>query len=132
MQKKCWLPVRRKITAWHAFHQKRACTDRPALSLRDGGTFLLLRQERPDLPTLRHRLKGLSRKIYLACEEPVTKKELLERFKTIKEEQLTAFLDGLSRDHLIYCDATHCLALAIRETSMAGPGKRSEAQTPGL
>jgi len=115
VQKKRWQPVRLKIAAWQAFHQKRACTDRPALSLRDGGTFLILRQERPDLPTLHHRLKGLSRKIYLACEEPVTRKELLERFKTIKEEQLTAFLDGLSRDHLIYCDATRCLALAIRE-----------------
>lgn len=115
VQKKRWQPVRLKIAAWQAFRQKRACTERPALSLRDGGTFLILRQERPDLPTLRHRLKGLSRKIYLACEEPVTRKELLERFKTIKEEQLTAFLDGLSRDHLIYCDATRCLALAIRE-----------------
>ncbi|HEB69980.1 MAG TPA: RiPP maturation radical SAM protein 1 [Desulfobulbus sp.] len=120
VQKKRWIPVRRKLTAWHNFHQKR-CSNRPVLSMRDGGTFLILRQERPDLPTLRHRLKGLSRKIYLACEEPVTRKELLERFKTIKEEQLTAFLNGLCRQQLIYCDATHCLALAIKETSMAGP-----------
>ena len=114
-QKKRWLPVRRKITAWQTFHSKRFRTDRPALSLRDGGTFLLLRRERPDLPTLHHRLKGLSRKIYLACEEPVAKKELLERFKTIKEEQLTAFLDDLGEKQLLYCEETHCLALAIKE-----------------
>ena len=114
-QQKRWQPVRKKIAAWTEFHKNRAGSCKSALSLRDGENFILLRQELPDQPTLHHRLKGLSRKIYLACDEPITKKELLQRFKTIKEEQLTAFLDDLSKQHLIYCNETHCLALAIRE-----------------
>jgi ribosomal peptide maturation radical SAM protein 1 len=115
-QRKSWRPVRKKITEWTAFHAQRTTSNKPALSYRDGGSFLLLRQERPQQPVLRHRLKGLSRKIYLACEEPITKKKLLQRFKTIKEEQLSAFLDGLGKKQLIYCNATHCLALAVKQT----------------
>jgi len=91
-QQKRWQPVRKKIAAWTTFHENRAPTCKPALSLRDGETFILLRQELPDQPTLHHRLKGLSRKIYLACDQPITKKELLQRFKMIKEEQLTIYI----------------------------------------
>jgi len=114
-QQKRWQPVRKKIKAWSKFHEQRAGSNKLALTLRDGGSFILLRQERPDQPALRHRLQGLSRNIYLACDQPITKKELLQRFKTIKEEQLNFFLDDLSRKYLLYCNETHCLALAIRE-----------------
>ncbi len=114
-QRKRWQPVRKKIAAWEQFHRDRSSTDKPALSYREGESFLLLRQERPNQSTLHHRLKGLSRNIYLACEQPVSRKELLQRFKTIKEGQMITFLKDLKNKHLMYCDTTHCLALAIKE-----------------
>lgn len=116
-QQKRWQPVRKKILAWHAFHRQRTNRSKPPLTYRDGVDFILLRQERPGGPTLHHRLKGLSRKIYLACEEPISKKELLQRFKTIKEGQLTAFLDDLAGKHLLYSTTNHCLALAVKENT---------------
>lgn len=115
IQRQRWQPVRKSMAAWTAFHDNRKTSSRPALSLRDGGDFLLLRQERQEQPTLHHRLKGMSRDIYLACDRPVSKKELRQRFKTIKEAQLTAFLGDLCAKRLMYSNATHCLALAVRE-----------------
>ncbi len=115
IQRRRWQPVRKSMAAWTAFHDNRTTPSRPALSLRDGGDFLLLRQERPDQPTLHHRLKGMSRDIYLACDRPVSKKLLLQRFKKIKEAQLTVFIDDLCAKHLMYSNGSHCLALAVRE-----------------
>jgi len=114
VQKRQWQPVREKIADWVKFHQQRSNLNTPALSLRDGGSFLILRQERPGQSTLHHRLKGLSREIYLACAEPISKKKLLERFKTITKGQLEQFTRELSQKKLIYCDQSHCLALAVR------------------
>lgn len=111
-QARRWHPVREKIASWHSFHQRRD-RNQPALSLRDGKDFLLIRQERPGQPVLRHRLKGLSRKIYLHCCQPVTRKELLQNFNHVKEEQLSHFLQDLVNKHLLYNDQQTYLALAI-------------------
>jgi len=112
-QKKLWRPVREQIKVWQRFHLDRRQQTRPALELRDGGDFLLIRQERPGQPALHHRMGGLSRKIYLACEKPIEKKRLLARFKTVKEDQLHQFLAGLEQKGLLYDDGSTCLALAI-------------------
>jgi ribosomal peptide maturation radical SAM protein 1 len=109
-----WKPVRDKIVKWHAFHNRRPNPSIPPLSYRDGGTFLIIRQELPDSPPLHHRLRGLSRRIYLACEQPVTKKRLLSLFSQVTKKQLYAFLADLERKNILYCDATSCLALAVR------------------
>ncbi|RUM35348.1 MAG: hypothetical protein DSY58_07035 [Desulfobulbus sp.] len=114
LQTRLWQPVRKKIAVWQEFHARRKDPSVPALSFRDGGSFLLIRQELPDLPTLHHRLKGLSRKIYLACEEPITKKELLEIFTQVTKEQLNTFLAGLEQKNIIFCSGDSCLALAIQ------------------
>ncbi len=109
-----WKPVRDKIARWHAFHANRPDPTKPALLYRDGGNFLIIRQELPDHPTLHHRLRGLSRQIYLACEQPVTRKELLSRFSQVTKEQLSTFLADLEQKNIVYCDTTSCLALAVR------------------
>lgn len=111
-QKMLWQPVRNKIKHWHAFHHQRPST-KPPLSYRDGGTFLIIRQERPDRPVYHHRLKGQSRAIYLRCRQPTTKKELLLAFSQIKEKQLIDFLDDLVGKHLLFEHNATYLALAI-------------------
>ncbi len=114
-QARLWQPVRKKLKAWADFHRRRKDPSLPPLSYRDGGDFLIIRQEIPGETTLHHRLRGLSRKIYLACEEPVPKKKLLHIFNRVKEEQLIAFLADLEQKRLLYSDASHCLALAVRQ-----------------
>ena len=109
-----WKPVRDKIDRWHSFHNNRPDPSIPALSYRDGGTFLVIRQELPDRPPLHHRLRGLSRQIYLACEQQITRKELLSRFSQVTKVQLFTFLNDLEQKNILYCNTTSCLALAVR------------------
>lgn len=112
-QRKIWQPVRKKMTAWTAFHKQR--TGQPhALTYRDGREFIIIRQDLPDRPVLHHRLKGLSRRIYLACDLPVSRKDLLRRFKSVTEKQLDAFLADLEEKRLLFRHREKCLALAIR------------------
>lgn len=109
-----WKPIRNKIDKWHSFHNNRPDPSIPALSYRDGGTFLNIRQELPDCQPLHHRLRGLSRQIYLACEQQIAKKELLSRFSQVTKEQLFTFLADLEQKNILYCDTKSCLALAVR------------------
>ena len=112
-QKKLWAPVRQQMAAWTTFHSQRDPTRQPALSYRDGSDFLLIRQERAGQPTLHHRLRGLSRAIYLQCRQPVEQKELLQTFNRVKEEQLMHFLADLAEKGLLFQDQDACLALAV-------------------
>jgi len=113
-QAKIWQPVRKKITAWFQFHHRRN-NPTPPLIYREGGDFIIIRQERPEMQVLHHRLHGISRKIYLACRTPVTRKTLLHDFKSITEKQLHVFLTDLERKHLVFSDGEHYLALAVRQ-----------------
>ena len=112
-QRRQWQPVRQAIAAWTAFHARRKNSRHLPLEMRDGGDFLIIRQERPNLPVLHHRLRGMSRAIYLACGQPIAKKELRQRFKTIKEAQLTDFTGDLCAKQLMYENGDHYLALAV-------------------
>jgi ribosomal peptide maturation radical SAM protein 1 len=114
-QKALWRPVRRKMTAWADFHSGRKDL-LPPLTYREGGNFIIIRQERPGQPVLHHRLSGPSRTIYLACHEPVPKNKLLRLCPTITEEQLTVFLDDLERKHLLFRNNDRFLALAVRQS----------------
>ncbi len=116
-QRRLWLPVVRKVAAWRRFHAARKTPAHlvPPLSFRDGGTFLLIRQELPGRPTLHHRLRGSSRSIYLACGEIRELAELEGRFPRIGREQLLKFLGELAVKRLLFVQGTRYLALAVRE-----------------
>ena len=114
-QKRLWRPVRKKIQDWANFHKQRENTSLPPLSYRDGGDFLIIRQERAGQPPLQHRLTGLSRNIYLACNQPTPIKKLLHMSNSITEDQVSAFLDDLEQKRLLFRNQGRCLALAIRQ-----------------
>lgn len=113
-QKKLWQPVREKIAAWHAFHLKRSQAKQHPLHYRDGGSFLIIRQERSSGPPLTHRMRGLSRKIYLACDTPVEKKRLLQLFPSLSEEKLQKFIDDMCLNCLMFQEDDRVLSLAVR------------------
>ena len=112
-QQALWRPVRTKMRAWAEFHRQRTDPG-PALSYRDGGEFIIIRQARPGQPVLHHRLQGLSRRLYLACATPVTRKSLLKKNKSITGQQLDAFLGDLEQKRLLFRHGDKLLALAVR------------------
>jgi hypothetical protein len=115
LQRQRWRPVHRRLRQWREFHQQRQAPAhlQPPLAYRDGGDFLLLRQELPDGLVLRHRLRGLSRRLYLACAEIREIDDLLRDFTGISRPALVKFLAELSAKRLLFREGDQVLALAI-------------------
>ncbi len=112
-QRKLWQPVRESIARWQHFHSHRNSTFSCALSYRDGGGFLIIRQELPQAPPLRHRLQGFSRAIYLFCDEIRTVNDICGQFKNLKESAILAFIHQLCQKRLMYRENNRILSLAI-------------------
>ena len=114
-QRKIWKPVSRKIKKWQQYHleRKHDTLQKPLLSYRDGGDFLLVRQELPDGKILHHRLKGASRQIYLFCTRIRTEKELFEKFAAVPPETILSFLADLNKKRLLFSEKNKYLTLAV-------------------
>ena len=113
VQQKRWKPVYEKVRQWQDFHKNRESSQAP-LSYRDGGDFLLIRQERIDGAPLRHRLRGTSRRIYLFCRSIRTIDAIQKEFPQIKKTTLLAFLNDLTTKQILFMEDDLFLALAIK------------------
>lgn len=113
-QRLLWKPVKDKIDAWRTFHDKRAGKNNPPLHFRDGGTFLIIRQEGVRDAPLQHRLRGLSRRIYIYCEEPRSITHILNNFPGLGEKPLRTFITDMCSKHLMFQEDNLVLSLAIR------------------
>lgn len=111
-QRRLWRPVADKIRSWRRFHDKRQSRQLP-LSYRDGGSFLIIRQERLSDPPLQHRLRGLSRKVYLFCEQIRTRNEIASQFQSLTLQALDDFLSDLTAKRLLFQENGNVIALAI-------------------
>jgi len=111
-----WKPVKKKIAVWNAFHKDRTSSQSP-LSYRDGGSFLLIRQEQLNGPPLQHRLQGRSREIYLYCRKIRTLQEIRKNFSGIKPTTIQGFLMNLRDKKLVFHEDNKFLALAINPDS---------------
>jgi len=114
LQHKKWLPVKKKIRAWQDFHNRRTDSRQHPLHYRDGQTFLIIRQQRMAGAPLLHRLRGISRKIYLFCERPTKIDSILAAFPKITEDALRKFIDMMCAKHLMFQENDQVLALAVR------------------
>lgn len=114
IQNELWKDVSLKVERWQQFHQARKHSAFP-LSYRDGEMFLIIRQEQENNKVLRHKLKGISRQIYLSCTEPQNIDTLLEIFNGLNKEKLIPFLHSLHQKRILYFDGTRALALAIHQ-----------------
>ncbi len=113
VQKKRWRPVKKKIEKWKKFYEKPRIIE--PLTYREGGGFILIRQELMTGEICHHRLKGTSRAIYLSCRQPVSMRQLLVSFPKLKTRQLEAFLDDLCRKKLLLIHEQQILALAVKK-----------------
>lgn len=114
VQRKRWQPVREKIREWREFHHNRGRISPSPLSYRDGGFFLLIRQERANGAALLHRLRGTSRKLYLFCQVIRDLDSVTGRFPELSEKTILNFFDDLSKKKLLYRQDRKFLALAMR------------------
>ncbi len=115
-QKRLWRPVREKIRAWRRYHhtRRRKGLRGCSLSYRDGGSFLMIRQEIEGGEPLLHRLKGLSREIYLAGDDVCRIDELLAARPGLDPDRLSAFLREMAAKKLICLRDDRFLSLAVR------------------
>jgi len=115
-QHQLWKPVYRKIEQWKNFHNMRADKKTAPLQCRDGGTFIIIRQEQPSGKPLQHKLKGVSRKMYLFCHTPQSISAIVEHLENIKEEPLVNFISELCQKRLMFREGNRVLSLAVRQT----------------
>ncbi|WP_457576079.1 RiPP maturation radical SAM C-methyltransferase [Desulfomarina sp.] len=128
-QQHLWQPVIKKIERWQHFHAKRADRKNGVLTVRDGGTFLIIRQEFADGRVLQHRLKGLSRAIYLFCHTPKSFSEILRVFTTINKNQLLTFLNELTLKKIVFMEHETALSLAVRQPGSLTQSHHQEINT---
>ncbi len=117
LQHRHWQPVKRKIRTWQDFHKQRTASGQHPLHYRDGRSFLIIRQEQPERTPLLHRLRGASRKIYLACERPEKIDSLLKAFPQVTDQALRKFIDEMCTKRLMFQENDRVLALAVHHTS---------------
>jgi ribosomal peptide maturation radical SAM protein 1 len=115
-QQELWKPVRQKIKDWKEFHHRRTGTSHP-LHYRDGGSFLIIRQEKLSGPPLQHRLQGLSRKIYIACEKITPIEDILRSFPQLKAKTVEKFIAEMCAKQLMFRERGRVLSLAVRKKS---------------
>ncbi len=111
-QQKLWRPVREKILAWQEFHRNRS-KRKPPLYYCDGGTYLIIHQELPGKTALLHRLRSVSRKIYLFCNQPKSITEICTAFPGLNREEIETFVCSLGAKKLMFQESDRVLALAV-------------------
>jgi len=118
-QRRLWQPVVRKIERWRRYHEKRNCSAKtiPLLTFRDGGDFLIIRQETESGRVLHHRLAGASRAIYLACAHPVRLDEINRCFPELTLEAIHRFLNELCSKRLVFAAEDRYLGLAVSQSA---------------
>jgi ribosomal peptide maturation radical SAM protein 1 len=114
-QRKIWKPVIQKVRIWQNYHAQRKTSGltRPLLFFRDGGNFLLIRQELADGTVLHHRLRNSSRQIYLFCTQVRTATEIIAEFPALPRQKIFSFLADLKKKLLIFSDNDKFLSLAV-------------------
>ena len=114
-QRRMWAPVRKKIAEWRAFYERihRSPGCEPILSYRDGKTFLIIHERRPDDEPMTHRLKGTSRAIYLFCETQRSMAEIMAQFPDFGEDRIRPFLQMMADKRLMFTEGDRYLALAV-------------------
>ncbi len=114
-QKKIWRPVKEKLRKWERFYKKmhEMPQSEPILSYQDGGDFLIIRQRISQDQNMIHKLKGLSRRIYLYCQHTRSLNEILMHFQGLNELRLMPFLNMMKDKKLMFSEGDRYLSLAV-------------------
>ncbi len=116
-QKRLWRPVKESVKKWKKEYMRlhEGSEKDPILSFSDGGKFLIIRQRRPGVSPLNHRLEGRSREIYLYCDSVRSIQEILMHFEGLSKEKVIPFLELMVEKRLMANEGGRYLSLAISE-----------------
>jgi ribosomal peptide maturation radical SAM protein 1 len=114
-QQALWQPVTQALQSWRTTYDDlhRASNRDPILSYQEGGTFLIIRERRPNADDMTHRLRGTSRQIYLSCEKNRSLSEIVERFPRFGQEKILPFLNMMVDKKLMFREGERFLSLAV-------------------
>jgi ribosomal peptide maturation radical SAM protein 1 len=115
VQRRLWKPVESRLKAWAASYERlqRGPLPEPILSYRDGGDFMMIRERRLEGDSAHHRLEGTSRAVYLFCGHHRPLKRILERFPAVPADKITAFLQKMTSERLMFTENDRFLSLAV-------------------
>ncbi len=116
LQKRLWRPVYNRLKVL-SIQQQKLKSKEPFLIYRDGGHFLTVRQVLPNGQILRHKLFGISRRIYLECIEPKKLDQIFNLAPEIPTHKIRAFINDLFSKKLIFKEDDEVLSLAIKAPS---------------
>jgi hypothetical protein len=115
-QKKIWQPVKKKILEWQTQYAdiRNGSDHRPILSFQDGREFIIIRQKRFQAQTATHRLLGVSRSIYLFCQNQRSLKRIFAKFSNLPDDKILKFLRMMVAKKLMFEENGMYLSLAVR------------------
>jgi ribosomal peptide maturation radical SAM protein 1 len=114
-QQKIWQPVKEKVGLWQKTYAgiQRGPVISPILSFRDGREFLIIKQRQDQADSIKHRLFGTSRLIYLFCMQHRSLKRIRNRFPSYAEDKIVAFLKMMTDKKLMFEEKDKYLSLAV-------------------
>ena len=114
-QKKIWRPVKKKVALWQKTYTELQLGPKSPhiLSYRDGREFLIIKQRQYQDDSIKHRLVGTSRMIYLYCMQHRSLKKICERFPAFAEDKITGFLKMMVDKKLMFEEKDRYLSLAV-------------------
>ena len=112
LQYQRWRRVEKKVREWHLQRIQIGINTKP-LTYRDGGDYLIITQKLPDGKVLSHRLKGLSRRLYLYCITPRTMASVYDQATGQTHEQIRKFIKDLVDKRLVFQEGDRVISLAI-------------------
>ena len=114
-QKKIWQPVKKKVELWQKTYTElqQGPILSPILSFRDGREFLIIKQRQYQADSIKHRLVGQSRLIYLFCMQHRSLKNICDQFPVFAEDKLIGFLKMMTDKKLMFEEKDKYLSLAV-------------------
>ncbi len=113
-QQQLWKAVETKVHHWQREWEK-LIKERPLLSYRDGGNFMIIRQVLPGGRTLYHRLTGASKALYLLAADACVFQDLEAAAPKFSPEQIRAFVHQMVEKKLMFCEGQRIISLAVKD-----------------
>jgi hypothetical protein len=116
LQKRLWRPVIEAVKTWQKNYDAARADplEGPILTYRDGGDFMIIRDNRSGIRAETHRLVSLSRSIYLFCARHRSLSQIREVFQGPSLDQIVEFLNLMVQKKLMFREKDQYLSLAVR------------------
>ncbi len=121
-----WQRIEVSVEIWHErFQHATRIGHRCGLTYRRGYDFVTITDLRGPSPLI-YSLEGYSYKVFLACNDIVSRYNLAKQFSELDDDTLNGILNGLQEYRILMHENANYLALPVRETLPNGAPRRWE------